>query len=126
MKEFNVKAMSVDELLELRDQIDKSLLLKVAAERRDLEARLTRLSNVGSNNHRVAGSGGGHPLKGAKIPPKYQGPGGETWAGRGALPRWLSALIAKGHKLEEFAINKTQNSREPKRRARMKRDARRR
>ena len=39
-----------------------------------------------------------------KVPPKYRGPGGETWAGRGATPRWLAALLKEGHSLEEFAV----------------------
>ena len=43
-------------------------------------------------------------MKGVKVAPKYRGPGGETWAGRGATPRWLSALIKEGHSLEEFRI----------------------
>src|SRR5262249_59786930 len=45
-------------------------------------------------------------LKGRKVAPKYRGPGGETWAGRGARPRWLMALIKQGRKLDEFAIDK--------------------
>ena len=39
-----------------------------------------------------------------KVPPKYRGPEGETWAGRGATPRWLTALIEQGHSIEDFAI----------------------
>ena len=35
-----------------------------------------------------------------------RGPGGETWAGRGATPRWLTALIKEGHSVDEFAIAK--------------------
>lgn len=40
----------------------------------------------------------------AIVAPKYRGPGGETWSGRGLTPRWLSALIAQGKSKEEFAI----------------------
>ena len=43
-------------------------------------------------------------MKGVKVPPKYRGPGGETWAGRGATPRWLAALLKEGHSVEEFLI----------------------
>jgi DNA-binding protein H-NS len=46
-------------------------------------------------------------MKGRKVAPKFRSPDGETWAGRGARPRWLSALIRQGHKIEEFAIAKT-------------------
>jgi DNA-binding protein H-NS len=43
---------------------------------------------------------------GKKVPPKYRNPANpkETWAGRGQQPRWLSALTAKGRKLEDFLI----------------------
>jgi hypothetical protein len=54
---------------------------------------------------RPTGSGGrASALKGVKVTPKYRGPGGETWAGRGATPRWLSGLIKEGHSVEEFLI----------------------
>lgn len=41
-----------------------------------------------------------------KVEPKYRNPDNamETWAARGKRPRWLVAEIAKGRKLEEFAI----------------------
>ena len=43
---------------------------------------------------------------GTKVAPKYRNPAkpSETWAARGKQPRWLAAEIAKGRKLEEFAI----------------------
>jgi DNA-binding protein H-NS len=44
------------------------------------------------------------PAKKGSAPVKYRGPGGETWAGRGRPPRWLSALEAEGKKREDFAV----------------------
>jgi DNA-binding protein H-NS len=43
---------------------------------------------------------------GTKVAPKYRNPANhaETWAARGKQPRWLAAEIAKGKKLEDFAI----------------------
>ena len=38
------------------------------------------------------------------VAAKYRGPQGETWSGRGLMPRWLSALVAQGQTKEEFAI----------------------
>ena len=35
---------------------------------------------------------------------KYRGPNGETWSGRGLMPRWMSALVAQGKTKEEFLI----------------------
>ncbi len=39
-----------------------------------------------------------------KVAPKFKGPNGETWSGRGLIPRWLSALVAQGRAKDEFAI----------------------
>lgn len=45
---------------------------------------------------------GGKSLNPAPI--KYRGPQGETWSGRGLMPRWLSALVAQGQSKESFLI----------------------
>lgn len=41
---------------------------------------------------------------GSVVAPKFSGPNGETWSGRGLTPRWLSTLVAQGRVKEEFAI----------------------
>jgi DNA-binding protein H-NS len=41
---------------------------------------------------------------GGALPPKFKGPHGETWTGRGRLPNWLSILEQGGHNREEFRI----------------------
>lgn len=35
---------------------------------------------------------------------KYRGPNGESWSGRGLMPKWMSALVAQGKTKEDFAI----------------------
>jgi DNA-binding protein H-NS len=42
---------------------------------------------------------------GAAVAPKYRGPNGEAWSGRGLTPKWLSSLIAQGQPKATFAIN---------------------
>ena len=44
--------------------------------------------------------------KGTKVEPKYRNPADatQTWAGRGMPPKWLAAELARGRKLEDFAI----------------------
>jgi DNA-binding protein H-NS len=39
------------------------------------------------------------------IPPKFRGPNGEEWSGRGHTPRWLTALEATGRPRDEFRIS---------------------
>lgn len=42
--------------------------------------------------------------KGNKVAAKYRGPNGETWSGRGSMPRWLVGLVEAGKSKESFAI----------------------
>jgi DNA-binding protein H-NS len=102
--------MSFDDLVALRDNVVRLITDKAASARRELEAKLSAIEGLGF------GGGGakrgpkprGSKLKGRKVPPKYRNPKNraETWAGRGATPRWLRAYVKAGHKLEEFAIAK--------------------
>lgn len=39
-----------------------------------------------------------------KVAAKYLGPNGETWSGRGLMPRWLAALVKQGRQKEDFAV----------------------
>ncbi len=43
---------------------------------------------------------------GTKVAPKYRHPDNhaQSWAGRGQKPRWLTAELANGKKLEDFLI----------------------
>lgn len=43
--------------------------------------------------------------KGTKVAAKYRHPEtGQTWSGRGILPKWMTEEIAKGKTREDFAI----------------------
>lgn len=42
---------------------------------------------------------------GSVVAPKFRGPNGETWTGRGLMPRWLTALVASGKTKEQFSIS---------------------
>ncbi|MCK8786762.1 H-NS histone family protein [Roseomonas sp. NAR14] len=50
--------------------------------------------------------GGRKPRKdaGKTIEPKYRGPNGEEWTGRGRKPKWLMAAEADGKDPEQFRI----------------------
>ena len=39
------------------------------------------------------------------IPPKYRGPKGELWTGRGKQPRWVAEALAQGLTLEGMRID---------------------
>jgi DNA-binding protein H-NS len=103
--------MSIEGLLDLRRRVDEMLLER----RAELEQQLERFAVVGGA--RVVRRGGGSALKGRKVPPKYRSRSGETWAGRGARPRWLVAAIKVGKKLDDFLIDKSAQKGRKKRRS---------
>jgi DNA-binding protein H-NS len=39
---------------------------------------------------------------GGSLPVKFRGPNGETWSGRGKLPKWLQTMEAEGRKRDDF------------------------
>jgi DNA-binding protein H-NS len=91
----SLKRMNVQALMNLRAQIDKRLVEL----RAELEKQLEAL--IGQPKRKASSS-----LKGKKVPPKYRSRSGETWAGRGARPKWLVAALKKGRKMEDFLIER--------------------
>jgi DNA-binding protein H-NS len=95
--------------MDLRKQVDEALHKR----RAELEKKLEMLGGAIAVVRRGAGS----KLKGRKVPPKYRGRSGDTWAGRGAKPKWLVAAIKSGKKLEDFLIDKAAQKGRKKRRS---------
>jgi len=92
MPKPSLSGMNVGDLMSLRDQVDKRLVEC----RSELEKQLAALGGAKSRTSKS--------LKGKKVPPKYRSPSGETWAGRGARPRWMVEALKKGKKIESFLI----------------------
>ena len=113
MANINLSGMTVEALMDLRKRVDEMLLERRAELQKQLE-RMGAIAVVGGA--RVA-RGGGSALKGRKVPPRYRGPSGETWADRGARPRWLVAAIKGGKKLDDFLIDKSARKGRRKRRS---------
>jgi DNA-binding protein H-NS len=105
MPKVDLAGMTIEALMDLREQVDETLLKR----RAEIEKQLSRMGAVVSGARIVRG--GGTALLGRKVPPKYRSPSGETWAGRGVKPRWLVAAIKGGKKLDDFLIDKGQKKR---------------
>ena len=101
MAKVNPSSMSVDALLQLRDDVERALTRKAGELQKQLAALGEDIGGRGRRGGRVSAG------KGRKVAPKYRGPGGETWAGRGAMPRWMAAAIKEGKKREDFLIDKS-------------------
>jgi hypothetical protein len=91
----SLASMSVEALLSLRDNIGRVLAERTGELRRQLQ----RLGGGSSSSLTRSRFGG-------KIAAKYRDPDNaqNTWAGRGAIPRWMAEKIDDGAKREDFLI----------------------
>jgi DNA-binding protein H-NS len=98
---MQLKSMSVDRLVDLREKVETALRTRIAATRSELEAKLKELPEVGG--FRKTSRRG---LRG-RVSPKYRNPDNpaETWSGRGLRPRWLVAKLKRGAREEDFLID---------------------
>src|SRR5262249_47481528 len=96
----NLSAMSVDQLLKLRSDVEEVLTRRAVQLRDDL-------SKLSGSREKV----GGTSLKGRKVPVKYRDRSGNTWAGRGVQPLWLREKLKAGARLEDFAVSKSKKRR---------------
>jgi DNA-binding protein H-NS len=105
MRPYDLESMSTDELWTLHEKIAATLSRKLAAEKTLLEKRLRQLKQeveFKGNNQNVGHARRPYP----RVFPKFKNPAqpSETWAGRGKQPRWLTAQLRSGKKLDDFRI----------------------
>lgn len=97
--------MSIEALIELRDNVTGMLSQKAI----DLRKQLSSLTgtDVGNGVRRGRPPGRTSALKGRKVAAKYRSKKNPklTWAGRGAVPRWMrEEMKARKLKKESFLI----------------------
>ncbi|WP_036048288.1 H-NS histone family protein [Bradyrhizobium sp. Tv2a-2] len=102
MSKRDLRAMSVDELWNLHEQLIAELETKIGIEKANLEDRLRKISS--NRGKEIGAQGRRRPYP--KVLPKYRNPKNpdETWAGRGKQPRWLTTQLRSGKKLDDFLI----------------------
>ncbi len=99
--------MSLETLIELRDTITTTLSHQAA----EIQKQLSRITGTdvgnGVRRGRRPGRKRGSALKGRKVAAKYRSKKNPklTWAGRGAVPRWMRDEMKAGKlKKEAFLI----------------------
>jgi DNA-binding protein H-NS len=125
MNPHNLKSMSVDELWSLHELVVSVLARKISSEQAGLEQKLRELGqNTAAGIKKVSHARRPYP----QVFPKYRNPArpSETWAGRGKQPRWLTAELRSGKKLDDFRIQPAPSAAAQGRGRRNKRTARRR
>jgi DNA-binding protein H-NS len=101
----NLARMPLEALIELRNAIASTLSGRAA----EFEKQLSRIAGTdeGSGARRGRGRKRGAAMKGRKVAPKYRSKKNPklTWAGRGAVPRWMRTEMRAGKlKKEAFLI----------------------
>jgi DNA-binding protein H-NS len=106
MKNFDLKSMALDELWSLHEEIASELARKMLAEKAQLERRLRQLT-ASPDETATKKPNARRPYP--QVSPKYRNPAepSETWTGRGKTPRWLTAQLKSGKKLDDFRIQRS-------------------
>lgn len=114
MPQIDLKALSVDKLWQLLEEVRKILERRLNEEKQVLDRRLRLLGGMSSSSNpsssrfdeRSEPSADGRRYY-PEVKPLYRNPHVpcETWSGRGNKPRWLVAKLQAGHTAEEFRIS---------------------
>jgi DNA-binding protein H-NS len=105
----NIDGLSLSELNELQAKINRAIQAKKDGAKVETLQKLKALAvSEGFSLDELLGKGPGgrrqRSDKGVKLRPKYMGPNGETYTGRGPTPKWLRSLERKGEKREKFLV----------------------
>jgi DNA-binding protein H-NS len=102
---IDFKSMSIDELWSLQEFVASALARKISAEKARLDERLRQLKLDGVPQHIEKMSRARRPYP--QVFPRYRNPAqpSETWSGRGKKPRWLTAQLKWGKKIDDFRID---------------------
>ncbi len=91
---LNIQEATYDQLKTAREDINVRIRELERAAVAELEARAKQFGFS-----LLKGNGTPPPSK-----PKYRGPNGEEWSGKGKRPGWIMQALAEGQSLEDFTI----------------------
>ena len=100
-KKSALSSLSNEALCKLRDEIAALLNSRAKDLRREIE-KLT--GGAAAHAAKANGVANKSKVKHRKVAPKYRGPDGSIWSGRGKRPRWLTTALEDGKNLEDFLI----------------------
>jgi DNA-binding protein H-NS len=108
IKTSDMRKMDYADLVKLRDELNSIIAEQFAAQkakfRDDMEAKakllgfnLDELLGEGATKHRGSRAGST-----ARI--KYRDNNGNTWSGRGLMPKWMKEATANGKTKDDFLV----------------------
>ena len=106
MNRNDFKSMSTDELWALHEEIATRLAAALKAEKTVVENRLRQLQRGVETQSAAQAAKSSDRRPYPAVVPKYRNPDrpSETWAGRGKTPRWLTAQLESGRRIDDFRI----------------------
>ncbi|MGG5823053.1 H-NS family nucleoid-associated regulatory protein [Falsiroseomonas sp. HW251] len=107
--------MSVGNLRQIASAAEAKIRDKAEGERRSLKEEMERrAAELGISIRELFGeltqlakrgrAKASKKAEGQGLAPKYKGPDGELWSGRGRMPRWLQTAQAEGKSKDDFLI----------------------
>jgi len=96
-----------NQIATLQKQAEEIKATELAATIADIQAKMEAFGITVDDLERAKGRGRkatGGSKSSSPAPVKFRGPNGETWTGRGLMPRWLAAKVAEGQSKESFAV----------------------
>ena len=111
---IDLDGMTVAELTALRDAAEAKRLEKLEDARAAvIERARAEIEQLGLSFESVFMNVASSPAApsrrtrkdaGEPVPVKYRGPNGETWSGRGRMPKWLQAAEANGESRDKYLV----------------------
>lgn len=99
---------SLTDLLAQRAALEKQIVEVQRAERSEAISKVkSMMSEYGLTLADIGTKGAAAPKvrTATKVAAKFRNPAtGDTWSGRGLKPKWLSAALASGRSLTDFAL----------------------
>jgi DNA-binding protein H-NS len=104
----NLENMSLAELSKMQADIERMKADKKNVARASVREKILALAKQhGFDIHELLGRKGSGKGKRGKVAIKYRDNAGNTWTGRGRMPRWMVAATKGGKaKKEDFLITK--------------------
>lgn len=102
---MDLSNMSRSELQSLQNQINREIEKRARQEKDEALRKIRSIADeAGISLDEISG---GRARRGkSKAAVKYRDPNNpdNTWAGRGRKPKWLEDALARGKKVEDFAV----------------------
>lgn len=100
----NLDKLSLKDLIELESKLQKAVVIARDRDRADVKAKLESVAEEAGFS--ISELYSARAPRRASSAAKYANPDNrsETWTGRGRKPNWLVSRLAKGAKVEDFAL----------------------